>query len=371
MGIFFAKTLLVPADNLNLGEIEKARRIEAPKRRTRINNEVLVTFKDVGYRDFVMSHTKNIPHVNTDRPGVMLDYPEFLEKDFRLLEAFGARMRARLGEGFKRSIKFDDDNMRLFMDLKLPESPEWMSITPEIAQEAKIEEDKKKSDSIRRLIQANESGALDSLFREIRMSSSSQKKQDGPYTHNRSDFPTTRWGRCNNTEENGQQDNYVQSTEEPERPENEESITQSDDEDPNANELNDANKLSKQTDFNILLTNARSLSPKIDSLINYITEHDIGVSIVSESWLKPGLVLYQEIGDLRLEEKLDLFHFSRKINRRGRSSGGGVAILCNRKYCSMKGFKITRRKAEIVCVTGKLYLSNKINLIILVLLPSL
>ena len=56
------------------------------------------------------------------------------------------RMRSRLGDGFKRCVKFDDDIMRLYLDIKLPESPEWMSITPEIAQEVKLEDDRKKTD---------------------------------------------------------------------------------------------------------------------------------------------------------------------------------------------------------------------------------
>ena len=115
-----------------------------------------------------------------------------------------------------------------------------------------------------------------------------------------------------------------------------------------SNQLSDTNKSTtkKLVSFNVLLTNARSLSPKISSLIMYITEHDVSVAIVSEMWLKPGTELDQEIGNLRKGENMDLFHFSRKLSKKGRSSGGGVAILANRKFCSLKEFKITRGRAD-------------------------
>ena len=119
---------------------------------------------------------------------------------------------------------------------------------------------------------------------------------------------------------------------------------------------NDQNKLTnhKQTEFNVLLTNARSLAPKFPSLLDHIEENDIAVSIISESWLKPGAVLEQEIDDLRNGESLDLFHHSRKISSRGRPAGGGVAIISNRARCSLKEFKITRGKTEIVCAVGRI-----------------
>ena len=74
----------------------------------------------------------------------------------------------------------------------------------------------------------------------------------------------------------------------------------------------------KKINCNLLLTNARSLSPKIDSLLDYIDELDITVAVISESWLKPGYRLDQEIDDLRRGENLDVFHHSRKPKKSGR-----------------------------------------------------
>ena len=89
-------------------------------------------------------------------------------------------------------------------------------------------------------------------------------------------------------------------------------------------------------------------------LLEYISECDVAAAIVSESWLKPGLQLEQEILNLRNEENADLFHFSRKISKKGRPAGGGIAIITNRSYCIMKELKITRGKSEIVCTVGKI-----------------
>ena len=116
--------------------------------------------------------------------------------------------------------------------------------------------------------------------------------------------------------------------------------------------------------FNLLLTNARSLAPKLDSLIEYITEYDIAAAIISESWFKPGIQLEQEINDLQKAEGLDLFHHSRKLSKKGRPAGGGVAIVVKRSACVVKEFKITRGRSEIVCAVGRVVgCSRKIALI--------
>ena len=128
----------------------------------------------------------------------------------------------------------------------------------------------------------------------------------------------------------------------------------------NKNEL----RAKKTFSFNLLLTNARSLAPKLESLIEHITEYDISAAIVSESWLRPGAQLEQEIDDLRKAEGLDLIHHSRKLSKKGRPAGGGVAIITKRSTCILKEFKITRGRAEIVCAVGRVIgCSRKIALI--------
>ena len=197
-GEFLAKKLKMPGTNLDLSKIQRVRKIKTPRGTNKITDELLVTFIDVQARDHAMSHAKNLAEFSktmTDRPGIRLDYPDFLGPDFRSLETFGARMRARCGEGFKRNIRFDDDNLRLYMDINMPSQDSWTSITPEIAKETKPEEDKKKAESLKRIIRENGQGALDGLFRSLRRSptKSPRERLSGPpenYEHNRDDFPT-------------------------------------------------------------------------------------------------------------------------------------------------------------------------------------
>ena len=65
-----------------------------------------------------------------------LDYPAHLGSDYRALEAYGARLRGRFGQGMKRSIKFNDDEQALYMDICLPNSgEEWIRVTARMARE--------------------------------------------------------------------------------------------------------------------------------------------------------------------------------------------------------------------------------------------
>ena len=85
---------------------------------------------------------------------------------------------------------------------------------------------------------------------------------------------------------------------------------------------------SGKASFNILLANARSLLPKIDSLVDSFRNLDLSCAIITESWLRPGIKLEEEIEDFEWVERLKVIHKSRKT-RAGRTAGGGVAIVLN------------------------------------------
>ena len=102
-----------------------------------------------------------------------------------------------------------------------------------------------------------------------------------------------------------------------------------------------------------MVTNARSLAPKIQSMIDNFSELDLNVAIVAESWLKPGESLEREINDLSEGENIGIIHKSRKT-RKGRNAGGGIAILFNKTRMKLKERKIKRGNAELVCAAGKL-----------------
>ena len=74
--------------------------------------------------------------------------------------------------------------------------------------------------------------------------------------------------------------------------------------------------MNKET-FNIAITNARSLAPKINSLAAYFEEHSIAVAIVTETWLVDGPELEMGREDLENGHAIAAYYRNRpKINNR-------------------------------------------------------
>ena len=94
-------------------------------------------FDEVQTRDYIMSHAKNLARVSlqSGKPsyGIRLDFPDFLSPQFRTLEKYGAQQRQTHGPGNKRNIKFEDASLSLYMDVKLPDDPNWIQVSPEMA----------------------------------------------------------------------------------------------------------------------------------------------------------------------------------------------------------------------------------------------
>ena len=81
----------------------------------------------------------------------------------------------------------------------------------------------------------------------------------------------------------------------------------------------------KYTKLRILLTNARSLSPKIMSLINYFEELDLTIAIITESWLADGKTLDDDLAELELGTNLTVIYKNSPVRPTSRrsSAGGG------------------------------------------------
>ena len=93
------------------------------------------------------------------------------------------------------------------------------------------------------------------------------------------------------------------------------------------------------TPLNIINTNARSLCPKIDSLIDCFSELDVALGIVTETWLADGESLDADILDLARGAGLDMVCLNRQQNGRG-IAHGGVAIVSNNTACTLKRIDI-------------------------------
>ena len=99
------------------------------------------------------------------------------------------------------------------------------------------------------------------------------------------------------------------------------------------NENEDENK-TDGTAINIINTNARSLCPKIESLIDCCEELDVTLGIVTETWLADGESLDQDVRDLAKGAGLGMICLNRQPNDRG-VAHGGVAVVHNTATSSL------------------------------------
>ena len=117
--------------------------------------------------------------------------------------------------------------------------------------------------------------------------------------------------------------------------------------DENCREINDDG-------YKILLTNARSLSPKICSFHDVFREHDIDVAMVTESWLNDGCTLDRDVIDLEYGTNLKIIYKNRPKTARGaRRVGGGVSIIYDKNSCSLRERKVVGNKFELVMAQGR------------------
>ena len=89
----------------------------------------------------------------------------------------------------------------------------------------------------------------------------------------------------------------------------------------------------------IINTNARSLAPKIDSLIECFSELEVDVAVVTETWLKGGELLEKDISDLELGAGIGAVVKNRQPNPRTGVAHGGVGIFFRKSVSSFKTFR--------------------------------
>lgn len=89
----------------------------------RKRGKILATFQDKETRDMVKASAVNL--AGSSDAGTRLQVPGYLMDNFRALEAVGYSMK-KIDKNTKRSIKFDDCNLDLVMDVKVGD--DWMRI---------------------------------------------------------------------------------------------------------------------------------------------------------------------------------------------------------------------------------------------------
>ena len=98
---------------------------------------------------------------------------------------------------------------------------------------------------------------------------------------------------------------------------------------------NDDNQYKKVRTFNIINTNARSISPKIECFIEYLNELNTSVAFFIETWLTDGVPLQNDILDLEEATGFSMLYKNRLPNARGYSTGG-VALAFRKSSISFK-----------------------------------
>ena len=66
-----------------------------------------------------------------------LHIPDYLQKDFHALMNLSYDLKQR-HKGLKRSVKFDEEDNGLFMDIKLDEGSDWKRVKPSQARAANM-----------------------------------------------------------------------------------------------------------------------------------------------------------------------------------------------------------------------------------------
>ena len=111
----------------------------------------------------------------------------------------------------------------------------------------------------------------------------------------------------------------------------------------------DENKQSS-TIISVINTNARSLCPKIESLIDCMEEMEGTVGIITETWLADGESLERDIQDLAKGAGLGMICRNRGPGVRG-VSHGGVAIVSSLSNCTLQKVELPNPDNFEVLVT--------------------
>ena len=138
-------------------------------------------------------------------------------------------------------------------------------------------------------------------------------------------------------------------------------------------EQNDARVEINAEIYKIMLTNARSLSPKIHSLHDMFNELDLDIALITESWLNDGSTLDGDVIDLEYGTGLKIIYKNRPKSRAGaRRVGGGVSIVYNKSRCSLRERKVVGNKFELVVAVGKIgKISRQVAIFCVYIVPNM
>ena len=150
---FAVEALLIPDTAVRATAYSDIIRVRSSPQNS-VYMEVIVKFKDPMERDFYYSKARNLAEYRTEEgsptAGLRLDIPPYLMPTFKLLNDHGHDIRRAHGPETKRYIKYDDANLSLFLEVRLPGQVKWTRIKPEQARSFCDEKDRASYQIIRR-----------------------------------------------------------------------------------------------------------------------------------------------------------------------------------------------------------------------------
>ena len=102
--------------------------------RSKIKDEAVVVFETKEIRDHVKAQAHRLAN-HDDEVGMRLEIPNHLQKDFRLLMKLSYTLKKKHPQ-LKRSVKFDEEALGMYMDIQMRTDGNWSRIKPEQAKTA-------------------------------------------------------------------------------------------------------------------------------------------------------------------------------------------------------------------------------------------
>ena len=129
-------------------------------------------------------------------------------------------------------------------------------------------------------------------------------------------------------------------------------------------------KIEKKNALTLINTNARSLCPKITSLVECFEEMCVDIAIVTETWFKDGQLLTDLTSDLELGAGIGMVTRNRDPNPQTGVAHGGVAVLFKKNIGSFKKIDIPNPDSfEVLPVIGTLMGTSRKMVVLAVYMP--
>ena len=140
---FLFDLMLIPPEDISQDNIVDIRRVRLTRNAKKML-ECTVVFSSVEVRDFVAAHAKNLANIRVTgtepTPSVRMDVPQHLHGIKRELDEYGFLLKSETmnmsgKSDLKRSVKYDDAERTLHMDVLYPGETKWAKITYQQARE--------------------------------------------------------------------------------------------------------------------------------------------------------------------------------------------------------------------------------------------